>query len=75
MRGGYLADYDLIVIGSGAARATAATTAVHPGASHVVIVEQGPLWGSEYPFNKILLLIVAGLIYLIPILVSLIFNR
>jgi mercuric reductase len=34
------------VIGSGAAGATAATTAVHLGASRVAIVEQGLLWGT-----------------------------
>ena len=38
--------YDLVVIGSGAAGATAATTAVHQGASRVAIVERGPLWGT-----------------------------
>jgi mercuric reductase len=41
-----LAVYDLVVIGSGAAGATAATTAVHQNASRVAIVEQGPLWGT-----------------------------
>ena len=41
-----LAVYDLVVIGSGAAGATAATTAVHLGASRVAIVDQGPLWGT-----------------------------
>jgi mercuric reductase len=41
-----MAKYDLIVIGSGAAGATAATTAVHKGASHVAIVERGPVWGT-----------------------------
>jgi mercuric reductase len=39
-------DYDLVVIGSGAAGATAAITAVHLGASRVAIVERGPLWGT-----------------------------
>ena len=34
------------MIGSGAAGATAATTAIHLGASRVAIVEQGPLWGT-----------------------------
>ena len=34
------------MIGSGAAGATAATTAVHLGASRVAIVEQGLLWGT-----------------------------
>lgn len=38
--------YDLVVIGSGAAGATAATTAVHLGASRVAIVDRGPLWGT-----------------------------
>ncbi|MGB7787666.1 dihydrolipoyl dehydrogenase family protein [Methanoregula sp.] len=41
-----MAAYDMVVIGSGAAGATAATTAVHQGASSVAIVEQGPLWGT-----------------------------
>jgi mercuric reductase len=41
-----MADYDLLVIGSGAAGATAATTAIHQGASRVAIVEQGILWGT-----------------------------
>ena len=39
-------EYDLVVIGSGAAGGTAATTAVHLGAAKVAIVEQGPLWGT-----------------------------
>ncbi len=38
--------YDLVVIGSGAAGATAAGAAVHLGASHVAIVEKGTLWGT-----------------------------
>ena len=41
-----MAAYDLLVIGSGAAGATAATTAVHRGASSVAIVERGTLWGT-----------------------------
>jgi pyruvate/2-oxoglutarate dehydrogenase complex dihydrolipoamide dehydrogenase (E3) component len=41
-----MADYDLVVIGSGAAEVTAATTSVHPGASRVAIVERDPLWGT-----------------------------
>ena len=41
-----MADYDLLVIGSGAAGATAATTAVHQGASRVAIVERGRFWGT-----------------------------
>jgi len=41
-----LDDYELVVIGSGAAGQTAATTAIHHGASRVAIVEQGPLWGT-----------------------------
>lgn len=41
-----MSDYDLVVIGSGAAGATAATTAVRQGASRVAIVERGPLWGT-----------------------------
>jgi mercuric reductase len=39
-------EYDLVVIGSGAAGATAATTAVRQGASRVAIVERGVLWGT-----------------------------
>jgi pyruvate/2-oxoglutarate dehydrogenase complex dihydrolipoamide dehydrogenase (E3) component len=39
-------EYDLVVIGSGAAGQTAATTAVHHGAPRVAIVERGPLWGT-----------------------------
>jgi pyruvate/2-oxoglutarate dehydrogenase complex dihydrolipoamide dehydrogenase (E3) component len=38
--------YDLIVIGSGAAGTLAAVAAKHEGASRVVIVEQGPVWGT-----------------------------
>jgi mercuric reductase len=38
--------YDLIVIGSGAAGATAASTAVHLGATRVAIVESGTPWGT-----------------------------
>ena len=38
--------YDLVVIGSGAAGATAASTAVHLGASRVAMVEKGTLWGT-----------------------------
>jgi len=41
-----MAAYDLVVIGSGAAGQTAATTAVRGGASRVAIVEQGPVWGT-----------------------------
>ena len=41
-----MADYDLLVIGSGAAGATAATTAIHQGALGVAIAEQGILWGT-----------------------------
>ncbi len=41
-----MAAYDLIVIGSGAAGTTAATTAVRQGVSRVAIVESGPLWGT-----------------------------
>ena len=41
-----MAAYDLVVIGSGAAGTTAATSAVHQGASRVAIVERGPLWGT-----------------------------
>ncbi|MGA2912089.1 MAG: mercury(II) reductase [Methanoregula sp.] len=38
--------YDLIIIGSGAAGATAASTAVHLGASRVAMVEGETLWGT-----------------------------
>jgi mercuric reductase len=41
-----MAMYDLVVIGSGAAGTTAATTAVHKGASRVAIVERSSLWGT-----------------------------
>ena len=39
-------EYELIIIGSGAAGTAAATTAVHYGASRIAIVERGPLWGT-----------------------------
>jgi mercuric reductase len=38
--------HDLVIIGSGAAGQTAASTAVHLGASRVAIVEGGTLWGT-----------------------------
>lgn len=38
--------YDLVIIGSGAAGQTAASTAVHLGASRVAIIEKGMLWGT-----------------------------
>ncbi|MCK9593857.1 MAG: NAD(P)/FAD-dependent oxidoreductase, partial [Methanoregula sp.] len=38
--------YDLVVIGSGAAGQTAASTAIYLGASRVAIVEKGTLWGT-----------------------------
>lgn len=41
-----MTDYDLVIIGSGAAGQTAASTAVHLGASRVAIVEKGTLWGT-----------------------------
>ncbi len=41
-----MTDYDLVIIGSGAAGQTAASTAVHYGASRVAIVERGTLWGT-----------------------------
>ena len=40
-----MAEYDLVVIGSGAAGQTAATTAVHHGAARVAIVERGSSLG------------------------------
>ena len=40
-----MAEYDLVVIGSGAAGQTAATTAVHHGAARVAIVERGSALG------------------------------
>ena len=40
------AEYDLVIIGTGAAGMSATTTAVHLGASHVAVVERGPLWGT-----------------------------
>lgn len=39
-------EYDLVIIGTGAAGVSAATTAVHLGASHVALVDRGPLWGT-----------------------------
>jgi mercuric reductase len=45
--------YDLVVIGSGAAGATAAGTAVHLGASRVAIVERGTPWGTCVNFGCI----------------------
>ncbi|HVP96065.1 mercury(II) reductase [Methanoregula sp.] len=39
-------EYDLVIIGTGAAGVAAATAAVHLGASRVAIVERGPLWGT-----------------------------
>jgi mercuric reductase len=39
-------DYDLVIIGSGAAGASAAATAVHLGAARVAMAEQGTLWGT-----------------------------
>ncbi len=39
-------EYDLVIIGTGAAGVAAATTAVHLGASRVAMVERGPLWGT-----------------------------
>jgi mercuric reductase len=38
--------YDLIIIGSGAAGTSAATRAYRLGAERVAMVEQGPLWGT-----------------------------
>ncbi|ABS56022.1 pyridine nucleotide-disulphide oxidoreductase dimerisation region [Methanoregula boonei 6A8] len=40
------AEYDLVIIGTGAAGVAAATAAVHLGASRVAVVERGPLWGT-----------------------------
>jgi mercuric reductase len=39
-------NYDLIIIGSGTAGASAATTAAHLGQFRVVMVERGTLWGT-----------------------------
>jgi mercuric reductase len=39
-------EYDLIIIGSGTAGASAATTAARLGRSRVVMVERGTLWGT-----------------------------
>jgi mercuric reductase len=39
-------EYDLVIIGTGAAGVAAATTAVNLGASRVAMVERGPLWGT-----------------------------
>jgi mercuric reductase len=38
--------YDLVIIGSGAAGTSAATRAYHLGAGRVAMVERGPLWGT-----------------------------
>ncbi|HTY51912.1 MAG TPA: mercury(II) reductase [Methanomicrobiales archaeon] len=38
--------YDLVIIGTGAAGTSAATRAHHLGAGRMVMVEQGPLWGT-----------------------------
>src|SRR5208283_2011410 len=40
------AEYDLVIIGSGAAGVSAATTAVRFDASRIAVVERGPLWGT-----------------------------
>ncbi|MGB8892154.1 MAG: NAD(P)/FAD-dependent oxidoreductase [Methanoregula sp.] len=40
------AEYDVVIIGTGAAGVAAATTAVHLGASRVAIIERGTLWGT-----------------------------
>ena len=40
------ANYDLVIIGTGAAGTSAAATAVHMGATRVAMVERGPLWGT-----------------------------
>jgi len=40
------ADYDLVIIGTGAAGTSAAAAAVHMGAARVAMVERGPLWGT-----------------------------
>jgi mercuric reductase len=39
-------EYDLVIIGTGAAGVAAATAAVHLGASRIAVVERGPLWGT-----------------------------
>ncbi len=39
-------DYDLIIIGTGAAGTSAAAAAVHMGAGRIAMVERGPLWGT-----------------------------
>lgn len=39
-------EYELAIIGTGAAGVAAATAAVHLEASRVAIVERGPLWGT-----------------------------
>jgi mercuric reductase len=41
-----LSQFDLIIIGSGAAGYSAATRAVHLGARRVAVVERGPLFGT-----------------------------
>ncbi len=39
-------EYDIIIIGSGTAGASAAIKAVHMGKSRVAMVERGTLWGT-----------------------------
>ena len=39
-------EYELVIIGTGAAGVSAATTAVNLGESRIAIVERGPLWGT-----------------------------
>ena len=59
-------DFDLIIIGSGAAGFSAATQARHLGAARVAVVERGTLWGTCVNYGCVpskLLITVAELAY------------
>ncbi|HXX55955.1 MAG TPA: mercury(II) reductase [Methanoregula sp.] len=61
-----MGEYDLIIIGSGAAGFSAATQARHLGAERVAIIERGTLWGTCVNFGCVpskLLITVGELLY------------